>query len=289
MAALLIVNPRASGVTERRLAAVRHVLPAGTAIAMTQARGDATAIAREAESTVSAIYVFAGDGTANEVLNGVSGRVPLGFIPGGGTSVLARAIGSPRDAVAAARRLGAGRVRRIGLGRVNGRRFGFNAGLGLDAELVRRVDALGRRGDGRRPGDVAFVRTTLGLLLERGGRFPPALDVEGVGRAAFCLVANCDPYTYIGPLGLHLAPGARFEGGLDLVAPVELSASMLPRFAWSAFTGRTGAKRFQRLHDADRVAVQCDYPTALHVDGEDLGDVDEAVFEAERDAVSVIV
>ena len=53
-----------------------------------------------------------------------------------------------------------GRTRRIGLGRVNGRRFGFSAGLGLDAELVRRVDQLGRSPDGRRPGDIAFVKAT---------------------------------------------------------------------------------------------------------------------------------
>jgi hypothetical protein len=42
-------------------------------------------------------------------------------------------------------------------------------------------------------------------------------------------------------------------------------------------------------HDLDRVEIVCDVPTALHADGEDLGDVEEAVFEAERGAVSVFV
>ena len=50
-------------------------------------------------------------------------------------------------------------ARRAGsrVGSVNGRRFAFNAGIGFDAELVRRVDALGRRSDGKRPGDLAFA------------------------------------------------------------------------------------------------------------------------------------
>jgi diacylglycerol kinase family enzyme len=43
------------------------------------------------------------------------------------------------------------------------------------------------------------------------------------------------------------------------------------------------------LHDADRIEIRCDAPTPLQVDGEDLGDVEEAVLEAERDAVRVLV
>jgi diacylglycerol kinase family enzyme len=148
MSALLIVNPFATGVDEHRLAAVQAVLPSGFETVLTTAPGEATAIARDAGG-VDAIYVFGGDGTYNEVLNGAGADVRLGCVPGGGTSVLPRALGLPRDAVGAARRIAKGRERRIGLGRVNGRRFGFSAGIGLDAELVRRVDELGRRPDGR--------------------------------------------------------------------------------------------------------------------------------------------
>src|SRR5680860_1877080 len=129
MARLLIANPWASGVDEDRLAGVREALPAGTELRMTSARGEATDIAREVAGQVEALYVFGGDGTFNEVLNGIDGTTPLGLIPGGGTSVLPRALGLPRGSVAAARRLaGSARSRRIGLGRVNGRRFGFACG-----------------------------------------------------------------------------------------------------------------------------------------------------------------
>jgi diacylglycerol kinase family enzyme len=286
---LLIVNPFASRVDEHRLSAVQAALPADTETRLTTASGEATAIARETTG-VDAIYVLGGDGTYNEVLNGIGIDVPLGFLPGGGTSVLPRALGLPRDAVKAARRVAERRTRRIGLGRVNGRRFGFNAGLGLDAELVRRVDELGRSPDGRRPGDIAFLKVATRTLRERRGRFEEQLEVEGAGRAAFVLVANCSPYTYAGSLRLDLVPGASFDEGLAFFAPVTLGARDLPRALAHGAWGR-GLKDGRALsgRDLDRVVVRCDEPLPLQIDGEDAGDVVEAVYEAERDAVTVLV
>ena len=217
------------------------------------------------------------------MLNGVDGTIPVGFIPGGGTSVLPRALGLPRDPVAAAR-CRAGPDASDLLGRVDGRRFGFNAGIGLDAELVRRVDALGRRPDGRRPGDSAFAREGLKTLAGHRFHLPPVLELVGIGRAAFVMAANCDPYTYAGRVGLRLAPERTFEGGLDLVAPERVR--FLPALGWWAL-GRGSSH--VRGHDVDSVEVRCDHPLPLQVDGEDLGDVEAVTFEAERDAVTVLV
>jgi diacylglycerol kinase family enzyme len=287
--ALLIVNPFASGVDQHRLAAVQAALPEGTETRLTTAAGEATAIARAVDD-VDAVYVLGGDGTYNEVLNGIAVDVPLGFLPGGGTSVLARALGLPRDPVQAARRVAGGGTRRIGLGRVNGRRFGFAAGLGLDAELVRRVDELGRSPDGRRPGDVAFVKAAASVLREHHARFDEQLEIEDAGRAAFVLVANCTPYTYSGAVGLDLVPGASFDAGLAYFAPVSLRARDLPRLLVHGVRG-SGLKGGKALaaRDLDRIVVRCDRPLPLQVDGEDAGDVLEAVYEAERDVVTVLV
>jgi len=289
MTRILIVNPFASGVDEHRLAAVRAALPPGTEVQLTTAAGEATELARSA-GDVEAIYVFGGDGTFNEVLNGIETDVPLGFLPGGGTSVLPRALGLPRNPAKAAQRIAEGRTRRIGLGRVNGRRFGFNAGIGLDAELVRKVDELGRRPDGRRPGDVAFMRVASGTLWAGRGRFVEQLEIEGAGRAAFVLVANCSPYTYAGAMALDLVPGASFDEGLAYVAPVSLRARDLPRLLLRGARG-SGLKDDRTLlaRDVDRVVVHCDEPLPLQVDGEDTGDVREVVYESERDAVTVFV
>jgi diacylglycerol kinase family enzyme len=286
---LLIVNPFASGVDEHRLAAVRAALPADTETRITTVAGEATEIARAA-AEAEAIYVLGGDGTYNEVLNGVEIDIPLGFLPGGGTSVLPRALGLPRNPVDAAKRVAQGRTRRIGIGRVNGRRFGFNAGLGFDAELVRRVDELGRSPDGRRPGDVTFMRVAAAVLRERHARFDEQLEIDGDGRAALLLVANCSPYTYSGSLALDLVPGASFDEGLAYFAPVTVRARDLPRLVLHGVRG-SGLKDGKALtgRDLDRIVVRCDRPLPLQVDGEDAGDVTEAVYEAERDAVTVLV
>jgi diacylglycerol kinase family enzyme len=289
MGAILIVNPQASGVSEAVVTRVRAELPSNLEIVGTTAPGDATALAREHEASADAIYVLAGDGTANEVVNGITGDVPLGFLPGGGTSVLPRALGLGRDPVAAARLVAGGARRRIGLGRVDGRRFAFNAGIGLDAELVRRIDRRGRRADGRRPGDLAFAREALGLLVARRGRFRDVLALEGVGTAAFALVANCEPYTYLGRMALPVAPDASFDAGLDLVAASDVRGRDLPRLALAALRGARPDGRLVVLHDQERIVVRCERPMPLQADGEDLGDVTEAVFESEPRAVTALV
>ena len=288
---MLIANPWASGVDEEKLTRVQQALPADTELHLTGHRGDATEVAREVAGKLDALFVFGGDGTYNEVLNGIDGDTPVGFIPGGGASVLPRALGLPRDPVATASRLAVGSKRRIALGRVNGHRFGFASGIGLDAELVRAVDDLGRRSDGKRPGDLAFAWSGVRVLSRHGFSLDPALEVKGHGRAAFALVSNGPTYTYAGRVALQPARRATFEGGLDLVAPTKVRALRLPQVLRYAIAGAERAKAEDMLyvHDADRLEVVCDHPLPLQADGEDLGDVEGAVFEAERDAVTVLV
>jgi diacylglycerol kinase family enzyme len=295
--AALIVNPYSTHVTGERIAAVERVLRQRVEVetTFTQHPGHATELAAGVAGEVDAIIVFSGDGTYNEALNGADGAVPFGFLPGGGTSVLPRALGLSRDAVAAARAIGAaladGRLRRIGLGTVNGRRFCFSAGLGFDGEAVRRLDALGRDPAGARPGDLAFARTFARMLIERRGRYEPQLEIEDYGRAAFILVANCDPYSYVGSVALHIAPAATFEEGIDFVAPRRVRPHDVPRLLRYIVRGKGQLEADDVVsgHDLDRIVVRCDRPLPLQADGEDLGDVTEATFEARRDAVSVLV
>jgi diacylglycerol kinase family enzyme len=293
--ATLIVNPHASEVTDKRLAAVERVLRDGLEVTVLKTERPLHAKELLGEAEGEAILVYGGDGAFNEALNGLSRDVPIGFLPGGHTSVLPRALGLSRNPVAAAKQLleaiECGRTRRISLGRVNGRRFAFAAGVGFDAELVRRVDALGRREDGKRPGDLAYIRTALALLREHRARLEPVLELDGLGRAAFALAANADPYTYAGRLPIHVAPEARFELGLDVLAPERVKAVSIPRLLRYALTGRgqTHARDLRYAHDLDRIELVCDRPLPLQVDGEDLGDVERAEFVAEREAVSVLV
>ena len=289
--AVLIVNPNAAGVTPDLTVSVEEALAGELETILTERPLHAADIAEAVGRDAERIYVFSGDGGYNEVVNGLEGDLPIGFIPGGSTSVFPRALGIPRDPVTAARALAASRAeRRISLGRVNGRRFTFSGGFGIDAELVRRVDALGRAA-GKRASDLAFARTLAGIFTERRARFEPVMEVEGLGRVAFALVANGHPYSYVGRIPLRIAPKAQFELGLDLVAPRELKARRLPQVAAWALAGK-GQQRSPHVlyvHDADELVVRADRPMPLQVDGEDLGDVEEAHFEAERSALRVLV
>jgi diacylglycerol kinase family enzyme len=301
----LIVNPSASGVTpELTLAVEKELAVAGRVeTLLTERPLHAVELAAEASRAFDRIYVFAGDGGFNEAVNGLDGEVPMGFIPGGSTSVFPRALGLPRDPVECARALAHPRTQRISLGRVTFspttpppdpldrvRRFTFSAGLGLDAEVVRRVDALGRA-RGTRASDLAFAWSLLAIFARRRARFAPAMTVLGRERVAFALVANTDPYSYVGRVPLRVAPEARPELGLDLVAPRQLRARLVPQVARWVLTGsgQTRSPHVLYVHDADEIRIECDAPTPLQTDGEDLGDVTEAHFEAERGALEVLL
>ena len=271
----LVVNPFATRVGDERLAAVRDELGkvGDLDVFLTERPGHATELVTDAcGRRVDAVVVFSGDGGFNEALNGLEGDVPIGFLPGGGTSVLPRALGVPHDPVVAAKQvsaaIAAGRTRRISLGR---------------------VDEMGREHDGKRPGDLAFARAIVASIAANRGHVDPALEVEGFGRAAFAFVANGNPYTYARNLPMPLVPDADFELGLDFVAPLRIRRRSLLWTTYALLRGHPRAARFHVGHDLDRIEIRCDRPLPLQVDGEDLGDVEEAVFEAERSAVSVLV
>jgi diacylglycerol kinase family enzyme len=295
--AALIVNPYSTQVTGERITSVEHALRKQVEVrtVFTQHAGHATELARELSADADAIVVFSGDGTYNEALNGADGRLPFGFLPGGGTSVFPRALGLPRDPARAAGQvataLATGRTRRITLGSVNGRRFSFSAGLGFDGEAVRRLNHLGRDPAGARPGDLAFAQMVVQMIVERRARWESEIEIEGFGRAAFVFVANCDPYSYAGAVALHIAPAARFEDGIDFVAPRRVRPRDVPRLIGYMIRGKGQLEAHDILsgHDLDRIVVRADRPLALQADGEDLGDAVEVVFEARRDAVSVLV
>jgi diacylglycerol kinase family enzyme len=274
----LIVNPFASRVTEERVRALEDRLDVVETV-LTERSGHATELAAAAAG--DAVFVFGGDGVVNEALNGLPAAKPLGIVAGGHTNVLARSLRVPDDPARAVR------ARRISLGRANGRRFAFSAGIGVDSETVRELETTRRR-DGRRRGDLAYARVAARRLAQG---YEPRLEVEGLGRAAMLFVSNDAVFTYAGPRPFRFSPDARFELGLDVVAPERAGALTSVRYAARLFAGRglSGLPGVLHAHDLDSIRVVCDEPLPLEADGEDLGDVTEAVFEAERDAVSILV
>jgi diacylglycerol kinase family enzyme len=299
---LLVWNPVSTEVTAETVGSVLVETAARLeVVAMhTLAPGDAERLGGVAvEQGFEAVFVLGGDGTANEVVNGVGDRLPIGVLPAGGTSVLPRVLGLPRDLGEAVTRLcdalEEGSTRSVTLGTVNERRFTFAAGIGIDAEIVRRIDERGRGGESAdeaaRPGDLWFVREAIGVLLE--GEFAePSMRVEAPGEpelsAATVFVANCSPWSFAGPVPLDIAPEASFEGGLDLVVVESVEArSATARVA--SLLRRGGGEGVHRLHDLERATVRCERPMPVQVDGELLGEFDVIELGVVRDAARLLV
>ena len=302
---LLVWNPASTEVSTESIGSVLVQLAERVeVVAMhTMEAGDGERLGRfAAEERFDAVFVLGGDGTANEVVNGAGDRLPIGVLPAGGTSVLPRVLGLPRDLDDAVVRLcdalDEGSERSISLVKLNDRCFTFSAGVGVDAEIVKRIDERGRGGDSAdessRPGDLWFVREAIGVLLE-GEYAEPQIHIEVPGqpevRAATLFVANCSPWSFAGPVPLDVAPDASFDGGFDLVAIESIEPQSAPgRLA--ALLGRKNDKdddAVQRLHDLEQATIRCDRPLPVQVDGELVGELDAIELSVVPDAARLLV
>ena len=305
MRALLVVNPKATTTTAGVRDVLAHALASETKldIVETQARGHATSLARQAaQDGLDVVVALGGDGTVNEVVNGLlaEGPVPglpaLAVVPAGSANVFARALGLPTSPVEATSRLlealAAGRRRTIGLGLADDRWFTFCAGMGLDAQVVRRVEA--RRAAGAQATPALYVRQGLAQFFQSDRRrltltaHPEGRPSEPVGLA---LVCNTVPWTYLGPRAAVPSPDASFETGLDLFALRSLRTTTVLRHLRQVLSTRPRprGRAVLSLHDQDGFRITADPPTALQVDGDDLGDRSEVVFRAVPLALDVVV
>jgi diacylglycerol kinase family enzyme len=302
--ARLIVNPEATATSPRARDVLAQALASEVSLdpAETKARGHAAELAYDAAvGGYDVVLVLGGDGTVNEVVNGlladgVNTTTPLlGVVPGGSTNVFARAIGMPDDRVEATgyllELLRDGSERSIGLGRADKRWFTFTAGLGLDADVVARVEQ--KRADGRRSSHALYVRTALRSMAARSG-VPLTLDAldepvdETVGMV---LVANTSPWTYLGRLPLDPLPGASFDLGLDLLALRHVGLARTLRVARQAIGRRerppAGSNVVHR-HDVAEFGVHAGEPVAFQVDGDYIGARSTVRFESVPKALKVL-
>ncbi|MCY7365462.1 MAG: diacylglycerol kinase family lipid kinase [Frankiaceae bacterium] len=306
MRALLVVNPKATATTERMRDVLAHALASETKldVVQTQARGHATSLARQAVvDGLDVVVALGGDGTVNEVVNGLlsdgpaPGQPSLAVVPGGNANVFARALGLPGNPVEATSQLldalRADRRRTVGLGQADDRWFTFCAGLGLDAEVVRRVER--KRADGRKASPGLFVRQGVQQFFLHGRRREPAITVHADGleptRIGLALVCNSDPWTYLGPRPVRPCPTASFEDGLDLFGLRSLGTLTTLRHLRQILSAhpRPRGKAVYALHDVTGFRLTADRPMALQVDGDDLGDRSEVVFRSVPGALDVVV
>lgn len=306
MRALLIVNPHATSISGRTVDRVVREL--GTVLdldtARTRYRGHARELAAAA-TDYSLIVPLGGDGTVNEVVNGLMDGdtdAALAPVPGGGANVFARTLGLPPDPVRAARRIaaaaGAGRSRVIGLGLAStgdtDRYFMFSAGLGVDAEVVADVERL--RANGQRESAPLFVWTALRRYYTGTDRRRPALALEADGVPAtgglfMGVVTNSAPWTYLGNRPVRLTPREDFSSGLDVFALRRLSTLSTLRALRQMMRTPTRTVTGPDVVNATTLTgllFQASRPIAFHIDGEYLGETEKVAFRHLPNAIRVV-
>jgi diacylglycerol kinase family enzyme len=311
MRALLVVNPNATTTTERGRDILVRALRSQVDldVAYTQRRGHAVDLARDAaRDGIDLVVTLGGDGTVNEAVNGLmtfdSGpaanrahdRPALAVVPGGSTNVFARALGLPSDWAegtgAILEALRDRRERLVGLGRADDRYFTFCAGLGLDAEVMRRVDQFRHKGSTSTP--WLYFRAFMTEFATTNRRVP-LLTLELPGEPAtagltWMLVQNTAPWTYIGKRAVNPNPRASFDTGLDLLGLRQLEVASTTRTVSQLLSTRREPKGKQvlRMHDLPGFTLTSAKPIAYQADGEYLGEVDKLDFASVPGALRVV-
>jgi diacylglycerol kinase family enzyme len=305
---LLIVNSSASSVTARGRVVIQKALSADHDVTVTETnrRGHATRLAQgAAREGVEVVVCLGGDGTLNEVANGLAGTATaLAPLPGGSTNVFARTIGLPNDPIEATGALLAGleggHVEDVGLGSVNGRYFLFHVGLGFDAEVVHQVER--RSGLKRYAGHPLFIYAAFTSYLRHYDHSRPRFALrfgEGDGGKGgvvddgyFSIVMNTNPYTYLGNRAFDVIPEATLDRGLAVVTFRSLTLPALLGGAAAAL-GLGGDLR-RRKHidvrtDLDALVVEGHGPFPYQVDGDHLGDTELLRFRHEPAAMRLVL
>ncbi|MBA4025389.1 MAG: diacylglycerol kinase [Gordonia sp.] len=322
MRAMLIVNPFATSTTEAGRDALRDTLTAslrrpGDAVATsngfditvehTTHRGHAGELAAQARAEgYDVVVVHGGDGSVNEVVNGLldSPAVPavgppspaLAVVPGGSANVFARALGIDPDPLKATGQLvdllATGQRRRVSLGHTDNRWFLFNAGLGVDARVIKSIEEQRTAGHQATAGRYFWttVRTFIGAARDTPTltvRIPDADPVDGVH---FAFVSNASPWTYLGTRPIETNPGTNFDNRLGVFASRSMNPVRNLPLARQLLSKRSAphVRHLLRADDVDAVEITSTEPIDMQMDGEYLGTRTALMVHCRAAAVEVV-
>lgn len=306
MRALLVTNPTATATSPRVRDVIINALSAHARIevAHTDHRGHAIELGtRAAEEGFDLVIALGGDGTVNELVNGllVNGPGPhlpaLAALPGGSANVFARTLGISNDPIDATGQLlealKAQRYRSIGLGRMEGRWFVFTAGVGFDAAVVHGVEL--HRGGGRKASPTLYARTAIRDFLVRKQSRATKMRVttpDGVVAedAFLCIVTNTTPWTYYKKTAVQITPEASYETGLDVFALGKVGPIRVSRLLWQVTRSqpRPRGRNVIVRHDLDQIEITSPTPLPVQVDGDYAGDFEKVRLSGVPDAIRVV-
>lgn len=310
MRAVLIVNPNATSTTPAGRDLLAHALESRVKLAVvhTDHRGHAVEIGRDAaRDGVDVLIVHGGDGTVNEVVNGIlevaepgAPAPAVGVVPGGSANVFARALGISPDPIEATNQLidllSAYRRRktwrRIGLMNCGERWAVFTAGMGVDGDVVAAVEA--QRAKGRKVTASRYIRVAIREMLANA-RKDPALTLHIPGRdpvegAHFVFVSNASPWTYANTRPVWTNPTTTFETGLGVFAITSMNVWANLRLVRKmlARRPRIEAAHLIREDDLTQLRVTSDTAVACQIDGDYVGLRETMTFTAVPDALAVV-
>lgn len=306
---LIIVNPYATTVSDRLKSLVVYALQGRYEVeaVSTEAQNHATEIGREAiNGNYDIVVAFGGDGTLNEVANGLAGTdIPVSVLPGGSTNVVARTLGIPNDVVDATEHLlgCADRFepRAIDLGVANGRRFVFACGAGLDATAAEQVDSRPRMKHRFGPYFYtwAAIRGFYGSYL----RDPVRMSVHseaGSSEGITAICQNSDPFTYFRGAEVRVCEGVSLDSRTLSLAVLRRAAQRdVPFIAARVLgSGSTAGDHGQidhfeglceaRIESASRDDAGSWRPFPVQVDGDYIGEHGRLDLSIEPSALRII-
>ncbi|MGH1491369.1 MAG: diacylglycerol/lipid kinase family protein [Acidimicrobiales bacterium] len=304
MRVTLIINPFASSINPRITVNIQKLLAADhdLDVVETTKGGHAIRLAhRAATAGTEVVVALGGDGTINEVANGLLGNRETAIVPlpGGSTNVFARSLGYPNDPIEATQlvieALAADSTMLASVGLANDRAFLFHVGAGFDAAVVGRVE--GRGPLKRYLGHPLFVAATLTTWFRGVNRDEPWFSIDSddgrhLDDAHMAVALNCSPYTYLGSQPLDLAPEANLTTPLSVVSLRSLAVHRLVPAALTALRGDRGvpdSDRTSHWADVNKVTLRGHRPFPYQLDGEAIGTVDTLAIEHRADAIRLVV
>jgi YegS/Rv2252/BmrU family lipid kinase len=265
----VIYNPAAGPKMFPKIDRVRGILSAGNTpfeICETVRPGDAVILAREAaHAGMDAAVAVGGDGTVNEVVNGLAGTATrLLVVPHGTGNVFAAEVGLPGTVEGCLSLLSEGKTIAVRLAKAGERHFLLLASAGFDAEVVERMGARGKRYFGIGAYVLAGARH---LLREQPSLW---MEMPGKERVETQAVIVCRGKKYGG--GLVMAPSGNLEGDtFQVVALRSLGRWPILKFVGNFLRGKHAGSPDVLIRETTSVFVRSRIPSAAQVDGDYLG------------------
>lgn len=227
--------------------------------------GDARSLSGKAvREGFSIIVGVGGDGTMNEIVNGIEdNEIICGIIPAGSGNGLARNLGIPMDVSQAIQLINQLKTKTIDTADVNGTRFVSIAGIGFDARVANRYRKVSHRGF------ASYFRLVMEEFFNyRERNFRLMADGKEYNRKAMMInIANSNQFGY----NTFIAPGARLDDGLlDLVITRKFPVTEIPRMMHLVYANRIDQSDYVEIMKVKEVRIMRTKGKRINLDGESV-------------------